>query len=345
MSPLNRITWTDEETLKVAHAMAELLEKEPGLSLAKCYSRCKHVLPLGRERPESGLKRTKDFNTLLPLIKARQRELRREREREELEPAPRPLQPHLPKEPETRSVIRWTPEEIELLAENLVEHLIKHPGTTLMVAYTAIIDCLPEDRRRPHMNTMASFERMMPVIKAKFKELTKAPPAPPPEIKWREKVVEHAMTVEDLSDIELQAEINRRQFEPILEELTRRVSDKVGATITKSLLAREKEMINDEGEKLYRMFIVGLNADQQAQIHKEYTGLGSFRFWKDDGTSKMKAGCRWADEVILMTDWISHVHQGMARKYAARTTLCAGHLMNLRELIDESLEESLERVS
>src|ERR1035437_7766561 len=89
-----------------------------------------------------------------------------------------------------------------------------------------------------------------------------------------------------------------------------------------------------------RFFLVGLLPQQAMIVSQRLSDQCDIRFWQDDGTNKLKSSCGWADQVVIMTKFISHNTQEVIKHSGKPLLQCNGGVTDLVAQIQHCLNES-----
>lgn len=232
--------------------------------------------------------------------------------------------------------IKWTDDEWDLLARRITNYLISNPGITLPGAYEAVSHSLGEGRIRS-MKATTAFEPIIDRIKQLMKEKKKAPEQPelPPKVQIVDRFIPKSLT--EFSTEELQSEIYRRQFEPLLKEMVGSVTEKMSnqLNILFSNLVNEEESDNEERKVLPRILVVGLMPKQEEEVSREYGEFYDFKFHKDKAIGNLGNVAKKCDRVILMTKFVSHNHQNMIKNAGVELLYCNGSVSELKNLLEK----------
>lgn len=232
------------------------------------------------------------------------------------------------------SRIRWDEEEQDKIAAAIAKHLIRYPGTTLPIAYKAVEYILPVSRRRV-MASVAQFDKMLPKIRELMNQPVQPKPASikhEPEFKIVEKFITKTNSISDFTTEELQAEINRRLIEPIIEKMTNTILDSVRSMLKKPETVKVSE---PQKPKLKKIMVVGLIGEQRNFIEKEFKDIFDLKFYdKDDNIQSLKERAINCDEIILMTKFISHKHQDLVKASGAPFSYCNGGISDLSKQLE-----------
>lgn len=230
-------------------------------------------------------------------------------------------------------MIRWTDEELNIVAKAMAKYLLNNPGESLPAAYNATKECLPKSRRRVIKSSSNFDDSIIPMIKSHMIP----DKAKVPEVKLIEKVVNIPYKISDIPTEELQTEIHRRQFEPIIDTITNKVISKILSSLPKI----KSNISNPKPDKkhLKKILIVGLLPEQQNEISKEFKGIYDLRYVKDESIHQIKSIASNCDEIILMTKFIGHRHQDAAKSSGVIYSYCNGAVSELKEILEATFYE------
>lgn len=222
-------------------------------------------------------------------------------------------------------MIRWTEEEHATVAAAIAKYLINNPGESIPAAYNATKSCLPKSRQRDIKSSANLDESIFPLIK--FNML----PRKISDVKLVEKIVNIPCKLSDVPTDELQAELYRRQFEPIIETIT----NKIIGTVLQALPKDHKLQQPKHAKKhLKKILIVGLLPQQQNEISKDFKEIYDLKFVKDESIQQIKSIAVNCDEIILMTKFISHRHQDAAKSSGVIYSHCNGGVSELKDMLE-----------
>jgi len=243
--------------------------------------------------------------------------------------------------------IRWSEEEWQTVATNVSSHLINNPGATLPSAYDSIKSVLPKNRRRSIIS-VKSFDPIIGDIKRLMaKEAPSPVPTPEPVVKIVDRVEYRDTDISDISTKDLQDEINRRMFMPIIEEITdkatqkiiNKISDIIGildnTEISKKSDNKSSEDKRESKTGKNKVLIVGLLPEQEGNIKKEFGEFVDLRFFNSkkstDSLKPLSSGC---DQIIVMTKFISHSKYHIVKNSGVPVIHCNGGISGLKNVME-----------
>lgn len=91
-----------------------------------------------------------------------------------------------------------------------------------------------------------------------------------------------------------------------------------------------------EKPRLKKILIAGLINPQIREIEREFHDTLDIRFWRtDENPNVLKSKAGQADKVILVTDFISHSHQGIIQNMNIKFIRHSGGMTKLKDLLTE----------
>lgn len=108
------------------------------------------------------------------------------------------------------------------------------------------------------------------------------------------------------------------------------------------------EVIHDVVERaampvsIRRVFVIGLLPEQIVVLRRKLAGVQiEMRFWKNEAQTKLAENAEWADEIFLMTKFVSHsdIHN-VRNKGREKVRYCNGAVSELERQIRFTIPES-----
>lgn len=230
----------------------------------------------------------------------------------------------------------WTDSERETVIHTLAGYLRNNPGETLPFAWRQCCHCLPADRRllESHRGT-AAFRPLIPAIKDAMQAKAEAPL---PQVV--EKVVEHVRPLVDVETADLQAELWRRNLEPVVPVLADTIAQQVASLVAAHLAPKKAGDTKSGRQRLRRVMVMGMKRSTEVLMQEEFVGLLEIRAFQDESTAKLKSTIQWADEVILMTKFINHSEVAVVRRMRERFAYCNGGATDLMGMLQDLVEKA-----
>jgi len=206
-------------------------------------------------------------------------------------------------------------------------------------------DCLDPDRRRKIIAITS-----MPWLKTEVEKLLeKKKSATKVEIRTVEKVNFIKQELKDIATEELIEELITRAA---TNEKARQFAQQ---TINQFLQAFRHDLPNiiknmrqvksevkkiQTGNELKRVLIVGLLNEQAKEIRDKYESIFNLSFWKDTNIKSLRQKAVNADEIILMSKFISHSSQDVVKAANKSITMCNGTVSNLSMVLDDYFQKA-----
>lgn len=217
--------------------------------------------------------------------------------------------------------IYWNDSEKNMLINGVASLMKSQPGLTLVAALNRVQKQLPENRRR-HINAITA----VPWLKKKVEEIVKQQ-----SVDTKLKIVEKTINlgIDSIPTEDLITELfNRLARNTIREAIHNSI-----AQIMSKLPAKE---VQHEQNNLHRVAIVGLEPEQRNTISKLFSSEFDIKFVEGKGNIS-KDSCRNRD-VILMTKFISHSDQNIAKSVANSILYCNGGVSALEDILMEMIK-------
>jgi hypothetical protein len=116
-----------------------------------------------------------------------------------------------------------------------------------------------------------------------------------------------------------------------------------GATqiISEPRLQELRETLEPE-VSIPRIFIIGLLPEQALILRRKLRGMRiDLRFWKNEANTKLTQYADWADQIYLMTNFVSHTHIHAINNYRKKIKYCNGAVSDLERQIRFGLTDSV----
>lgn len=245
--------------------------------------------------------------------------------------------------------VSWSPAERSLVLQEIHRLLKETRGYSFRQALYEAQNVLPITRRRAKLNahTVASLRKQ-------YDDMPKPDTqAPPPMVEAAEATPfdETPMAANDNDPEPLEV---AEPTDP-LGEILQRLIDAITTHIADQLIDTLSARLNQSLSRLnvtppivtpppppptpkMRFVVAGLKGTQKTEIQSAMPKTAQVSFWGvDESPHQLKAICRDADRIFMMTKFVSHSHENMIRSIASdRLVRVNGGVTTLREQMQQS---------
>lgn len=248
--------------------------------------------------------------------------------------------------------LRWTPEQLKLLAGQTGLILEEHPGLNLGTALYNAQLLLPVETQLAE-SSLRSYDKhskglrkaleaegvVYPVTRksARKASVIVAGVVPPPT------VASPPLALSEASQLQLITQLLQVQQREIAKQVEEAISLRIAQAFESHPDQVEATPVGipktEQPRSFQRFLIVGLLPAQVMVTSTKLKHLCDLRYWTDNGTDKLRAACGWADFVVTMTKFISHSTEVVIKGTGARLLRCNGGVTDLVAQVQHQLKE------
>lgn len=105
---------------------------------------------------------------------------------------------------------------------------------------------------------------------------------------------------------------------------------------------RELRETLDPAVSIPRIFVIGLLPEQALILRRKLHGIHvDLRFWKNEANTKLTQYADWADQIFVMSNFVSHTHIHAINNYRKKIKYCNGAVSDLERQIRFNMTESV----